>query len=113
MKLKEALIQFVGLNDLKEDEQEIVKKLSSEYHDKIQRAMETPTSLVVTIKLHNTEGKRKKFSIKVKTLAAKRTVETKHAADWDLERTLHKAFKNMERLVLHEFRADSQHKKTY
>jgi hypothetical protein len=113
MKLKEPIVQFIGLNELEPDEQEVVKTLSFQYQDKIQRSMETPTSLIVTIKLHKTEGKKKKYSVRVKTVAAKRTLETKKAADWELERTLHKAFKNMERLVLHEFRADTQHKRTY
>lgn len=112
MKIKEPIIQFVGLKDLSDAEQEVVKKISFEYQDKIQRSMETPTSLVVTVKLHESGlNKRKKYSLRIHTLGARKTLETKHSHDWDLARALHKAFKNMERVVLHEFKADSQNKK--
>ncbi len=111
MKLTQPLIQYVGLDGLDDAEKETLTQISSEYHDKIQRSMETPTTLVVTIKLHKVEGKKKKYSVRVHTIAAAITLETKHACDWDFARTLHKAFKNMERLVIHEFKADNQNKK--
>lgn len=114
MKLTQPSIQYVGLTRLTDAEIDVLKTLSFEYQDKIQREMETPTTIVVTVKLHESKGartKRKKYSIRVKTVSAKRTLETKHAHDWDLARALHKAFKNMESLVLHQFRKGSQNTK--
>jgi len=114
MKLKgDPIIQYVGLNELSAEEQEIVKQLSTEYQDKIQKEMETPTSVSVHIKLYKKEGEKKKFSITLKTVAASQTFETKNASDWDLKRVLHKAFKNLERLVLHKLHTDTQHKRVY
>jgi hypothetical protein len=114
MKLEgDPIIQFIGLGDLSDEEQDIVKTLATEYQDKIQKQMEKPTSIVIHIKTYKSEGSKKKFSVNIKTVAASHTHEVKNAADWDLARTLHKAFKNMERLVLHKTHTDTQHKRVY
>jgi hypothetical protein len=109
----EPIVQFIGLNELTPEEQEIVRTLSTEYQDKIQKEMETPTSLIVDIRAHEEEGHRKKYSVHIRTMAAASTMHIEKASDWDLERTLHKAFKNMERLILHKTHVDSQHKRVY
>jgi len=114
MKLSgEPIVQFVGLNDLTPEEQELVKTLATGYQDKVQKEMEIPTSLIIHIKAYKAEGKRKKFGVHIKTVSPSQTLEVKRAADWDLARTLHKAFKNMERLVLHKLHTDTQHKRVF
>ncbi|MBW2995460.1 hypothetical protein KY312_03830 [Candidatus Woesearchaeota archaeon] len=114
MKLQgEPIIQYVGLKSLSDEEQEMTKTLATEYQDKIQKEMEIPVSLVVHIKKYKSEGKKAKFSVNIKTVAASQTYEVKRAADWDLARAMHKAFKNMERLVLHKTHTDTQHKRVY
>lgn len=109
----EPIVQYVGLNELSPEEQETVKTLATQYQDNIQKQMETPTSLIIHIKKYRSEGKRTKFGVHIKTVSASQTYEAEKAADWDLARTLHKAFKNMERLILHKLHTDSQHKRVY
>jgi len=54
------------------------------------------------------EKKRKKFSIKVRVMAPTHVFESKHASDWDLARTLHKAFKNIEHEIEHRLKVSDQ-----
>lgn len=110
MKLTEPIIQYVGLNELSPEEQELVKELSVLYQDKIQKEMQIPTSITLHVKLYNNEGKRKRYSVNVKTVAASQTFEENNASDWDLARTLHNAFKKIERLIQHKLHTDGQNK---
>ena len=112
--MAEEIIQFVGVADLKEDEQAVVKALSEEYYQKIKTYLQNVTSMAVHIKTQKDEAgkgkekKRKKFSIKVRVLAPTHVFESKHASDWDLARTLHKAFKNIEHEVEHKLKVSDQ-----
>lgn len=102
--MKEEIIQFIGVKDLKPEEQEMVKILSAEYYGKIKRSLKNLTSMAIHIKTHHNEGTKKKFSIHVRVIAPTRMIESDKASDWDLARTLHKAFKNIEREIEHIFK---------
>ena len=108
------VIQFIGVSDLKEEEQAIVNALSTEYYEKIKVALHNLTSMAVHVKTQNDEAdegkekKRKKFSIKVRVIAPTHVFESTHASDWDLARTLHKAFKNIEHEIEHKLKVSDQ-----
>lgn len=109
---KEA-IQFIGVKDLSDAEKATVNTLSTEYYQKIKVALKNITSLAVHVKLHgniedNEKSKKKKFSIKVRVIAPTHVIESNMATDWDLARTLHKAFKNIEHEIEHKLKVSDQ-----
>ncbi len=106
-------IQFIGLNELKAEEQARVRDLSAEYYDKIKRALKNITSLVVHIKLHKKEGNRRKFSAHVKAIAPTAILTSTKAVDWDIARVMHKAFQDIEQEIRHRFHSDTSYRKPY
>lgn len=105
--MAEEVIQFIGVNELSEDEQLIVNTLATEYYGKIKRALKNLTSMAVHVKTYKKEGAKKKFSINIRAIAPTGIFESKMAADWDLARTLHKAFKNIEHEIEHKLMVSS------
>ena len=121
-------IQYIGVDQLTTDERIVLDKLSAEYYDKIERSLKNLTTIIVHIKEYKKEAapekkeergfygkklKRKKYDIHIKVVAPTRIFEEKHAADWDFARTLHKAFKNIEREIQHKLHTDNQRNKAY
>ncbi len=106
--MHEDIIEFVGLSDLDETEKEILNTLSTEYYQKLKRTLKNVTSLVVHIKKYKKQGTKHKFSINVRAIAPTRAFESTKAADWDLARTLHKAFKDLENQIKHKLHTDDQ-----
>jgi len=112
--MEEEIIQFIGVNKLGEEEKAIVEALATEYYGKIKTYLHNITSVAVHIKTQKDEAdkgkekKRKKFSIKVRVIAPTQVFESKHASDWDLARTMHKAFKNIEREIEHKLKVSDQ-----
>ncbi|MBU0536659.1 MAG: hypothetical protein KKE20_06855 [Nanoarchaeota archaeon] len=96
-------IQFKGVSELSKEEKEIVNKLSTEYYAKIKRKLHNDTSLQLHIKAHSKGGERKKYSAHLRVIAPTKTLESKED-DWDLARTLHKVYKNMETEVNKTFK---------
>ena len=107
-----ATIQYAGLNELTDSEKQEVKSLTEEYGDKIDRSLPNMDRLTIHIKTQKATGGKRKFSIKVKASVGNKVFETK-AFDWDLPRTLHKVFKNMENHINHTLRNDTSYKKPY
>ena len=105
-------IQVIGIDLLDDVERGIVNKLVNEYYQKIFRELKNITEVTVHVKAHSKGGKRKKFDIRVKAIAPTRIFEAQES-DWDLARTLHRVFKNIEREIQHRLRTDSQHRKSY
>ena len=97
-------IQYIGLKEFTEQEQEIIKSLALEYADKLERYISEFT-LVINLKRHNLAGKRIKFSFHTR-LDAPSFILTSKADDWDLARTLHKLFKKIENEIKHKFKTD-------
>ncbi|MBI1971139.1 hypothetical protein HYS47_05295 [Candidatus Woesearchaeota archaeon] len=103
-------IQYVGLDEVDQAGRQVLDRLSAEYHEKIQRSLNNPTSLQIHIKVYSKEGK-KKYSIHVKAVAATRLFQSTKAHDWDLARTLHKAFQDIEHQIKHKLHTDEQRPK--
>jgi hypothetical protein len=119
-------IQYIGADQLTEGEKDTLNKLSAEYYDKIKRMLKNEVSVVIQIKEYKKAApkkkeelgeyqkqKRKKYALHIKVVAPTTIFEEKHAADWDFARTLHKAFKNLEREIQHKLHTDNQKSKSY
>ena len=109
-------IQFIGLNELEDVDQDMVQTLTSEYYDKIQQELKNVTSLVVHIKALEKGGHRNRYEITVRAEAPTRIFESNkgpEAASWDLASALHNAFKNLEREITHAFHGERGWKKDY
>ena len=102
-------IQIIGIDELDEKEIEIVNKLANEYYDKIQREIKNITSLVIHIKKLSKSGSKPKYTLHTRAVAPTRMFETDKSSDWDLARTLHKGFKDLERQIQHRLHSDDQH----
>jgi len=106
-------IQIVGIKELDDQETSIINKLSNEYYEKISRSLKGETSIVIHIKTHKTTGKRKKYDLRIRVNNPSVLFESGSTTDWDLPRTLHKAFKDVERGIQHKLRTDSSYRKSY
>jgi len=118
-------IQYIRVEELSPDERATLDKLSAEYYRTIQRSLKNITSIIVHIKEYKKAApkkkeergdyekpKRKKYAVHIKVAAPTMIFEEKNAADWDLARTLHKAFRNLERQIQHRLHTDNQRTKT-
>ncbi len=111
-------IQCTGTEELDEMEKSIVNKLANEYYQKIARSLKNITSLQIHIKTYEDENKsrkekQRKFSIHAKAIAPTSIFASTKAHDWDLARTLHKAFKDLENEIEHRLHASDQKPKNY
>lgn len=105
-------IQVVGIELLDDQEKIIANKIINEYYPKIVRELKNITSVTVHLKAHTKGGMRKKFDVRVKASAPTRIFESQES-DWDLARTLHRVFRNMEREIQHKLHSDDQRDKPY
>lgn len=109
-------IQFVGLNDLREVHPHLidyVKKISSYYGEKIGYLVKNINTIKVHIKGHKKSGRAHKFSVHIKVSSPGMAVTSNKAVDWDVSRAMHKAFKDVERQILHKSKGDTGYKKRY
>ncbi len=109
-------IQFVGLNELKNVHpylKDYIKKISSFYGEKINYMIKNVNQIKVHLKEHTKGGKAHKYSVHVQVIAPTATINSTKAVDWDISRVLHKAFKDIERQIIHKFKADTSYKKGY
>jgi len=104
--MEHEVIQFVGVADLQPEEQAIVNKLSTEYYEKLKRMVNNLASLKVHIKTLNDEGKKKLYDIHTQLQAPTVSFNSTKAQDWDLARTLHKSFQDLEHQINHKLHAD-------
>ncbi len=105
-------IQVIGIDDISYEDKGLVNKLANEYYVKIQRGLKNITSVTLHIKQHSKTGKKHKSDIRVKVIAPTRIFEAQES-DWDLARTLHRVFRNIERQLEHKLKTDDQHNKPY
>ncbi len=101
-------ILFKGIDALNEEERRIADKVSKHHYPKIQRGIKNVTSLVVHIKTHKdskgSSEQRKKFSVHVHVNAPTKIIKSSKAHDWDLARSLHKAFNEVQMQIDHKFK---------
>lgn len=100
------LIQFIGVDELENEDKEMVNTLANEYYDKYKTFLQNQVNLIVHVKCHDKEGNRKKYSIHARIISPTVTFESDKATDWDLARTLHKTFKNLENEIRHRLHTD-------
>ena len=106
-------IQIIGIDEVdNESEKDLVNKLANEYYEKIQRSLKNLTSITLHIKVHSKGGKAKKWDLRVKVIAPTKIFESQES-DWDLARSLHRVFKNVERQIDHKLHTDRQKPKGY
>ena len=105
-------IQIMGIDELEGDEREVINRLINEHYNKIKRSLNEITSITVHIKQHSKGGKRKKSDVRVRVDAPSQIFEAQES-DWDLARTLHKVFENIQREMEHKLRVDDQRDKPY
>jgi len=103
------VIQFIGVSDLKVEEQQAVQSLAEEYYDKIKRQLNNVTNLSVHVKCYEKDGARKKFSINVKASAPTMMFASDRADDWELPRALHEAFRSIQSQIKHKLHTDTTH----
>ena len=103
-------IEFTGTELLTGTEKATANKLINEYYGKIQRELKNPTILKVHVKEHEKDGNRKKYSINVQAIIAKKVFQA-NAFDWDIARTLHKVMKSIENEIEHKLHSSDQHPK--
>ncbi len=101
-------ISFNGIDALSEKERGIADKVSKHHYPKIQRGIKNITSLVVHIKTHKdskgSSEQQRKFSVHVHVNAPTKIIKSSKAHDWDLARSLHKAFNDVQRQIGHKFK---------
>lgn len=102
-------IELTGIELLTNIERATANKLINEYYKKIQRELKDLTTLKVHIKEYGKKGDKKKYSINVQTIIAKKVFQA-NAFDWDFARTLHKVMKNIENEIENRLHSSDQHK---
>lgn len=105
MRSTEPVIRYVGLSKLSSTERRTAEKIAAEYQEKVQRAIQKPTPLRVHFKAYDEEGRRKKYTVTIETLAAVRPFSAKRA-DWNLARAMHRAFKYLIRQITNQLHSD-------
>lgn len=105
-------IQFIGVNDLDEDEKLVADRMAKRAYSRIARAIKNEVKLVVHIKVSEahpskTEKERllkhRRYSVKLRVVAPTRTVEVEEAG-WQLQPVMRHLFKEAERHILKVFR---------
>ena len=102
---KQSIIRYIGLKDLEDIDQDVVTRLTEEYFPKIQIIVKHIMEMVVHIKRYKKTGHRSKWAVHVRAQTPSHVFESTKAADWELPRTMHKAFKDLESQVKHKFRS--------
>lgn len=100
-------IQFVGLKELEDVDQEMVQKLCTEYYGKIKRMLNNEVDVKVHIKTYKEEGARHKYSINISANAPTVKFDASkqsQKATWDLASAVHEQFKGLMREIEHHFK---------
>lgn len=102
---EQSRVEFIGLNDASDNgiDASLVGKAAENSLNKIKKITKHPTRLVVHIKMHEVEGKRKKFSIHSKIFVPGIFLEASHA-EWDLISAVKKSLSTLEKEVIKKFK---------
>lgn len=96
-------ISYVGLKNLDDLETAKIKNLSIEYCEKFERDLGKDALLILHLQKYKVEGKRAKYSIHAK-INSPSLILNANAADWDLNRVLHKVLKKFKGEIEHKFK---------
>ena len=96
-------IKYVGINKLQDFQQASIIKISNKYYEKIARSLKKDIDITLQIKLENVAGKRERFHIRIQVDQPSRLLSS-HAAEWDLNMSLHKAYEAVLHEIEHKFK---------
>lgn len=97
-------IQFMGLKEFDEKEEEIIRNLSAEYYEKLLRDI-TNAKLVLDLKKYKKDGEKAKYAFHSRVESGKSLALVSKASDWDIKRTLHKLFQKLEHELQHKYKS--------
>lgn len=106
-------IRFVGVKDLTLEEQKVVNELSTHYFKKLKRLVHNHMSLQLMIKTYAKDGARKKYSINLRLTMPSKSLVSNKTTEWDLNKSLHGAYRGLMQEVQNKFRSDNQFSKAY
>ena len=107
------LIQFTGLKELEQMDQNTVQKITTENFEKIKRMLQNITQLRVLIKEYKTEGKpdkKKKYAVHLQVSSATETMDVDKTQEYDLAKAMHKAFTGLKDLIEHRIHKEGSKK---
>ena len=96
---EESRVEFVGLHDLEAFDKSNAIDTANRSFEKIKKITKHETRLVIHIKIHEVEGKRKKWSIHSKLFVPGTFLESSHV-EWDLMAALQKSLSVLEKEVI-------------
>jgi len=95
------MIQISGIRDFKDDEKEVINKITTEYKDKFTKLLNNPGTVTIYFKKEKKQGDKAKYSIKLRVDNPKLEASS---LDWELSDALHKVLKKVESEIRHRFR---------
>ncbi|HZX44054.1 MAG TPA: hypothetical protein VFF28_00045 [Candidatus Nanoarchaeia archaeon] len=98
-------IILIDADKIPEDDKATIQKIASEYIPKIQRVFKDK----IMVKLHYKKHGERKYDLRVVINCPDKKLEAQES-DWNLRRTLHKVFENIEREMEHKFKLSDQNK---
>jgi len=108
LKMPKTKISAKGI-EFSEKEKWVIDKLFNEYEGKIARGIKNDFLIDVHVKVHEKDGKRKKFNIHVDVDSAVRFSAT--SDDGDLARCIHKVMEKILNEIEHKLHVSEQHDK--
>lgn len=99
-----ALISAAGTKNLDEQEKATINRLLDRHLKKIAVKAKKLDSVVIHVKTYRKKGKRKKYSIHIRTMLGKSVFESENACDWDLTKAVIKAVNEVTSQIRKKFR---------
>ena len=88
-----------------------IQKITEHYAEKISEIQKIE-SIKVKIKEYSKKGKAHKYSVHAQIKAGK-ILASAEDADWDINRVMHKVFKDLEKQIVNKFSKRSAYKKPF
>lgn len=109
-------IRYAGLSKLSSEEQDALKRIMQKESLRITRMIpDRAIDLIVTVKVHNTGGERKRYLVFLRTDAPSRNfavqtkeIDVKKSGEWDLAIAARKAIEKLAFEVKHKLHADME-----
>ncbi|MBL7051567.1 MAG: hypothetical protein ISS01_00595 [Nanoarchaeota archaeon] len=100
-------IKYTGLKKLTATDIYEVQKQSLALLRRVQRKFNN-ANLNINLKTHDTNGKKRKYTINIKVEKNRKLIARSKHADWDLPRTMHKTIKNLEQEIQHKYKTEGK-----
>tara|TARA_Y100000031_G_C8057327_1_gene308977 strand:+ start:209 stop:529 length:321 start_codon:yes stop_codon:yes gene_type:complete len=103
-------IQMIGASDFDKEELETITEMAKHYEEKITHVVGTIEGKM-HLKKHSKGGKSTKYDLRLTVKVAKKTFDTQES-DWELNKTVHKVFKNIQNQITHKLHTDDSNPKS-